>query len=148
MKTVFDVMNVNRAEYSYFKQLAKHDQVMFLFELYEAALVKHSDSGLDLSKVFEMFKETLQEPEISKTESFNQPESEDYEKVDVMIDDDNIMIESNSLVALRYIVYKFFESGYILSRDKDMEKMFKKDKVTRYMRIFRIVDQVSTICIN
>ena len=65
-----------------------------------------------------------------------------------MIDDDNIMIESNSLVALRYIVYKFFESGYILSRDKDMEKMFKKDKVTRYMRIFRIVDQVSTICIN
>ena len=51
MKTVFDVMNVNRAEYSYFKQLAKHDQVMFLFELYEAALVKHSDSGLDLSTI-------------------------------------------------------------------------------------------------
>ena len=148
MKTVFDVMNVNRAEYSYFKQLAKHDQVMFLFELYEAAVIKHNDGGLDLSKVFEMFKETLQEPEISSFESKSQTDSEDYEKVDVMIDDENIMIESNSLVALRYIVYKFFESGYILSRDKNMEKMFRKDKVTRYMRIFRIVDQVSTICIN
>ena len=55
------------------------------------------------------------------------------------------MAESNSLRALRHIVYKLFEAGYILQRDKDMEKMFRKDKVTRYLRIFRIVDQISTL---
>jgi hypothetical protein len=144
MKTVFNAIHVNRAEYGYFKQLNRADQVMFLFELYEAALIKHSD-GLDLSKVFNMIHESLQES-LPQQETPELPD--DVEKVDVMIDDDNIMIESNSLVALRFIIYKFFESGYILSRDKNMEKMFRRDKVTKYLRIFRIVDQTSTICIN
>lgn len=147
MKTVFDVLHVNSAEYNYYKQLSKADQVMFFFEIYEAALIKHVD-GLDLSKVFNMIQESLQDSDISNQDTELDNFHDDVEKVDVMIDDDNIMIETNSLVALRVIVYKFFESGYILCRDKNMEKMFRRDKVTKYLRIFRIVDQVSTICIN
>ena len=48
----------------------------------------------------------------------------------------------------RTIVYKFIESGYILQRDKNMEKAFKRDKITRYMRVFKIIDQISCICTN
>jgi hypothetical protein len=66
----------------------------------------------------------------------------------VMIDDENIMIESNSLRATRHIIYKFMESGYIIQRDKNMEKTFKRDKVTRYLRIFRIINQTDSLCIN
>ena len=58
------------------------------------------------------------------------------------------MIESNSLKAGRHIVYRFVESGYILQRDMKLEKMFKHDKLTKYLRIFLIVNQTSSICVN
>ena len=73
---------------------------------------------------------------------------DNVDRVDVMIDDQNIMIESNKLSAIRHIVSKFMESGYLISRDIDTEKMFKKDKLTRYMRIFKIISRGSTICLN
>ena len=85
----------------------------------------------------------LDDQEITISGDMNDPN-----RVDVLIDDDNIMIESNSLRAIRHITLKFVESGYILARYKDMEKTFRKDKITKYMRIFRIIDQVSTICPN
>jgi hypothetical protein len=43
---------------------------------------------------------------------------------------------------------RFIEAGYILQRDIEQEKMFRKDKVTKYMRIFYIVDQIAGICFN
>jgi hypothetical protein len=148
MKTIFDEIKVNWAEFNYFKQLSKADRVSFLFEIVEAAEIRLED-GMSFAKVFNMIKESFAE---DITEVNNTPEAAelpaDVEKVDVMIDDDSIMIESNSLVAVRHIVYKFFESGYIIIRDPQTEKLFRKDKVTRYLRIFRIVDQISTICIN
>ena len=65
-----------------------------------------------------------------------------------MIDDEIIMIEANSLRALRLVKNRFIEAGYILQRDVEQEKMFRKDKVTKYMRIFYIVDQITGICFN
>ena len=58
------------------------------------------------------------------------------------------MIESNSLKALRFVTYKFIESGYILRRDLAVEKMFRKDKVTKYLRVFKIINQASDLCFN
>jgi hypothetical protein len=145
MRTLFDTMQVNYAEYSYFKKLPKAEKVQFLFELYEAAEIRNTN-GIDLGRVFDMIKESLVESSQYADRAKELPQGADY--VEVMIDDDNIMVESNSIKAIRQIVYRFFESGYILRRDKDMEKMFKRDKITRYLRIFRIIDQVSTICTN
>lgn len=145
MRTLFDTMQVNYAEYSYFKKLPKAEKIQFLFELYEAAEIRNTN-GIDLGRVFEMIKESLIDSNRYDERTKELPQDVDY--VEVMIDDDNIMVESNSIKAIRQIVYRFFESGYILRRDKDMEKMFKKDKITRYLRIFRIIDQVSTICTN
>lgn len=144
MKTVFDVMQVNYAEYSYFKQLKKAERVKFFFELYEAELIR--SSGLNLTSFFESLREQFiqQESESMQASKTELPE----DAVEVMIDDENIMIESNSLRATRHIIYKFMESGYIIQRDKNMEKTFKRDKVTRYLRIFRIINQTDSICIN
>ena len=58
------------------------------------------------------------------------------------------MIESNSFRAVRQVTNKFIESGYIIQRDPATEKMFKKDKVTRYIRVFRIIDFITGICLN
>ena len=141
MKTIFDLITVNYAEYSYFQKSNTANQVKFLFELYDGATRRVAP--LDLSGFFQEINMDLDDQEITISGDMNDPN-----RVDVLIDDDNIMIESNSLRAIRHITLKFVESGYILARDKDMEKTFRKDKITKYMRIFRIIDQVSTICPN
>ncbi len=147
MKTIFDTMTVNYAEYSYFKGLKQSERVSFFFELYEAAIIRYVNGGMDLSSFFKTLKQQIEDaPDGELSQPIEWPDGVDH--VEVMIDDENIMIESNSLKAARHIIYKFFESGYILRRDKAMEKAFKRDKVTKYLRIFNIVDQTSSICIN
>lgn len=147
MKTIFDTIVVNYAEYSYYKDLSPSDRIKFMFEIYEAAILRTQQPGIDLAGFFLAIKEQMIE---SSTYEIPQPTElpEGVDKIEVMIDDENIMVEANSLKAVRHIIYKFFESGYILRRDKEMEKLFKRDKVTKYLRIFKIVDQTSSICIN
>ena len=146
MKPIFDSMTVNYAEYSYFKQLPKKERILFFMELYEAALYRYSNNNLDLGKFFATLKDQILKSNKLDTESVSMPKGSDH--IEVLIDDENLMIESNSLKAVRHIVYKFIESGYILQRDKNMEKAFKRDKITRYMRVFKIIDQISCICTN
>lgn len=148
MKSIFSYCNVNYAEWQYFNTLSEADKIRYMFDIYDAAHLKGA-SGMDLSKFFESVKETLIKSDVMQAEATVEHVGDDAaDRVDVMIDDENIMIESNSLKALRFVSSKFVESGYILQRDKDTEKMFRKDKVTRYLRVFRIIDQISGICIN
>lgn len=142
MKTIFDTVFVSNTEYSYFNQLDNIDQVNYIFDLYGAAISPNKNI-MDLSAFFDGVRASLENSEISTIN-----EIPDNERVDVMIDDQNIMIESNSLKAVRAIAGKFMEAGYLLSRDIEMEKTFRKDKITRYMRIFKIISQVSTLCFN
>jgi len=152
MENLFNSINVNYSEYSYFiNELSIADQVSFLFQLFESKQNEINKSGPDLTQFFKtIIEERLKD---SSTEYITETyESDDYatdpNRVDVLIDDTNIMLESNSLKAVRQIVYRFIESGYILRRDLNTEKMFKRDKITRYLRIFHIIDQTSHICIN
>lgn len=152
MEKLFNNINVNYSEYSYFTQLSIAEQASFLFQLYEnVQSLNNVNGGLDLSQFFKTIINDKLADSTNKyiTETF---ESADYasdpNRVDVLIDDSNIMLESNSLKAVRQIVYKFIESGYILRRDLGTEKIFRRDKITRYLRIFSIIDQTSHICIN
>jgi len=149
MRTVFNTMVVNYAEYSYFKKLTKNERIQFFFELYDAAMIKQQ-GNIDLSKFFGAINDSLTDSFTDSESTYSEQHelSDGVDHVAIMIDDENIMIESNSLRALRHITYKFFESGYILRRDKETEKMFRKDKVTKYLRIFVIVDQISSLCTN
>lgn len=139
MNNPINNITVNYAEYNYFKQLTKKERVSFLMELYEAEELRNNGLRVMLTELIVESAETKMLPENI---------SRDAEFVEVMIDDDTIMIESNSLRAMRHIIYTFAETGYILRRDRDTEKMFKTDKVTRYLRIFKIIDQTSVICLN
>jgi hypothetical protein len=136
-------MFINYAEYSYFKQLNSADKVLYLFETWDATVAR--SSGINLNSVFDLIRESIDSNDLNIQ---LRDTASDIDHVDVMIDDENIMIESNSLRATKHIIYKFIESGYILQRDTKMEKVFKKDKVTRYLRVFKIIDQTATICLN
>jgi len=145
MKTIFDHILVSKFEYNYFAQLDSTDQLKYFFDMYEVAITPKNN--LDLSEFFGSIKDAIEDNTIHH-DLDDENISRDSDRVDVMIDDQNILIESNSLRAIRHISMQFFEAGYLLSRDKNMEKAFKKDKVTRYIRVFKIISQSSTICLN
>lgn len=148
MKTIFDSIHVGLPEFEYFNQLPKQDQIQYFFDIYEAQTTIQNDSSLipNLKSFFESVHSSLDNENVETDKSAIEPEN--VQRVDVTIDDENIMIESNSLRAVRHVTNKFIESGYIIQRDPATEKMFKKDKVTRYIRVFRIIDFISGICLN
>jgi hypothetical protein len=148
MKTLFSYIHVNYSEYQYYLTLNHADQVKYLFDIYDSEQAKQS--GLDLSTFFNSVKDYIAESDSQPIISYNSDDDamHDVERVDIMIDDENIMVESNSLKAMRHVIYKFVESGYILRRDIMLEKSFRKDKLTKYLRIFRIIDFSVGICTN
>ena len=44
------------------------------------------------------------------------------------------------------MIKKCMESGYLLKRDKETEKIFKKNKVARYLRIYNIIGTENHLC--
>ena len=153
MQTIFDKIIVTKAEYSIFKTLHESEKLRWLFDTYDATRMQIK--GLDLSSFFAEVKDNLDHykelPIVTAAETAEvDPILPDRQLdfVDVMIDDENIMIESNSLRALRHVTNKFMESGYMLQRDLATEKLFRKDKTTRYMRVFRIINFTHSICLN
>jgi len=148
MKTIFDEIHVGYPEFEYFNQLPKQDQLQYFFDVYEAQQSIQNNEGLvpNLKSFFESVHSSLDKEDTESDAAAI--ESGNVQRVDVTIDDENIMIESNSLRAVRHVTNKFIESGYIIQRDPATEKMFKKDKVTRYIRVFRIIDFITGICLN
>ena len=142
MKTIFDTIVISNLDYNYFAQLDSADKLYYLFDVYEANTIK--TRSIDLTEFFVDVHNSLQ----NSNDTYTDIAHNDYDRIDVMIDDQNILIESNNLRAVREVTNHFMESGYILARDRKLEKMFRKDKITRYLRVFTIISQVTTICLN
>jgi hypothetical protein len=147
METKFEKINISREEYVFFKTLSLQERLNYMFGLYESSAVT-TIKAIDLSNFFSAIHTQLEEKEKEQETTTKVDETRSFDRVDVMIDDEIIMIEANSLRALRTVKDRFIEAGYILQRDVEQEKMFRKDKVTKYMRIFYIVDQITGICFN
>tara|TARA_R110002050_G_scaffold199909_1_gene334761 strand:- start:47 stop:496 length:450 start_codon:yes stop_codon:yes gene_type:complete len=149
VKKTLEHIRIKDAEFNYFITLSPTDQLTYFFELYEAE--KNVQSGnINLKQFFNNIKDALDEREDDSIEIDLTQNSipENFSLVDILIDDKRIMIESDSLSAVRKVIRKFMESGYIISRDTKMEKLFKPDKVTRYMRVFKIINHASTFSLN
>lgn len=147
MDSLYDKIQVNYSEYEYYKGLSESDKINFLMQLFDQTFI--ALKGIDLSAFFKSLIDSEPDTEEHIETIYESPQYEnDPNRVDVLIDEHNIMIESNSLRAIKHVAYKFIESGYILKRDLETEKMFKRDKVTKYMRIFLVIDQVNNICTN
>jgi hypothetical protein len=147
METRFEKISISKQEYVFFKTLPLQERLNYMFGLYESSAVT-TIKAIDLSNFFSAIHTQLEEKEKEQETTTKADETRSFDRVDVMIDDEIIMIEANSLRALRLVKNRFIEAGYILQRDVEQEKMFRKDKVTKYMRIFYIVDQITGICFN
>ena len=151
MENPINKIYVSPAEYSYIVDLTPIEKFKYLLEKFDI----ESNKDLNLTQFFTDLADSYTEEDIDNLPksgsqlSFDEhEESDDPDQVDVMIDDEHILIESNSLKNLRGIVKNFFESGYVLRRDRGVETMFRASKVTKYLRVYKIVDIVNLMCLN
>jgi len=143
MSNYLDNIEVQLPEYNFFQQLDINDKFLYLTEIYELESKKNSD--INIAENLETFFEDL--TELQQYDVFNNSGS-DINKVDVLLDNENIVLESNSLSAVRHIKNRFIDDGYIVVREPEIEKMFKKKKITRYLRVYRIIGRVFHLCYN
>jgi len=142
MKNQVKNIKINYSEYAYFTTLPGHEKLNYFFQLFEDKTV----TDVDLKEFFNQIDTDLNDNQ-SKIH-INKEIPDEHNRVDIMIDDEFIMIESNSLKAIRIIMTRFMESGYIVSRNKETEKIFKIDKTTRYIRVYSIIDQTIGFCLS
>jgi hypothetical protein len=147
METFLSHLVIHKPEYEYFMKLKSNERLLYFFSLYE---FPENDVELDLSSFFDTVSDTdYMDNALMPSETpmpildLNNPNH-----VAVMFDDDLMLVESNSLRSIRMVIKKFAESGYILQRDHDTERMFLRDKQTKYMRCFHVINQIYAICYN
>ena len=157
MKNVFQHITVSKNEYQVMLQYTASEKLQYLinvfqnqFEFDSPDLLKPLDDFFDeLASSMPLDMDDADDDDDAEIVDFDSDDSYDSKnRVDILIDNDNVLVESNSLKALRHIVYNFFDTGYILQRDSETEKMFRKDKLTRYLRVYRIVGVGTIICPN
>lgn len=168
MKNIFQHISISKSEYQNMLNYTPHEKFQYLIDIFE----KYSDVEMpnQLSMLNDFFKDLTSnindddDDEDDDIESVDNtgflntvPDSEHVDlndafnsknRVDILIDNDHILIESNSLKSLRHVIYKFFDMGYVIQRDLETEKIFRKDKLTRYLRVYNIVGINTVICLN
>ena len=147
MKNKVGDINVNYSEFAYFSRLSEDDRLNYFFQLFEGRVIK---PGLDLKEFFNQL--DIDDTNLNATNVSYVHDDDDISDsnnlVDIMLDNEFIMIESNSLKSIRIVITRFMELGYMLSRDLESEKMFKHDKRTRFIRVYQIIDQTTGICLS
>ena len=143
MSNYLNDIEVQLPEFNFFQQLSSSEKFLYLTEIYELETKKNSDTNIveNLQTFFDDITE-LQQYDVFNTGG------EEFDKVDVLVDNENLVLESNSLSAVRQIKNRFIDEGYVLTRDSEIEKMFKKNKLTRYLRVYKIIGRVFHLCYN
>lgn len=143
MSNYLNDIEVRLPEFNFFQQLSSSEKFLYLTEIYELETKKNSDNNIaeNLQTFFDDITE-LQQYDVFNTGG------EEFDKVDVLVDNENLVLESNSLSAVRQIKNRFMDEGYVITRDTEIEKMFKKNKLTRYLRVYKIIGRVFHLCYN
>ena len=143
MSNCLNDITVLLPEFNFFQQLSSSEKFLYLTEIYELETKKNSDNNIaeNLQTFFDDITE-LQQYDVFNTGG------EEFDKVDVLVDNENLVLESNSLSAVRQIKNRFMDEGYVITRDTEIEKMFKKNKLTRYLRVYKIIGRVFHLCYN
>ena len=143
MNSHLDAIEVQLPEFNFFQQLTSNEKFLYLTEIYDLETRKNSD--IDITENLQTFFDDI--TELQHYDVLNTG-GEEFDKVDVLVDNENLVLESNSLSAVRQIKNRFMDEGYVLARDSEIEKMFKKNKITRYLRVYKIIGRVFHLCYN
>ena len=151
MNNIFDNITVRLPELHYFQQLLRKEKIYYFLELYETSTNSQELQTSGLKEGLQQFFDDLEfesTNELPYYESYDIGSDDHYNRVDILVDNENIVIESNSLKAVRSIKDKFLDCGYLLIRDTDVEKVFRVDKITKYVRVYKIIGRTFHLCLN
>ena len=136
MSNYLNDINVQLPEFNFFQQLSSSEKFLYL---------TGKNSDINIAENLQTFFDDI--TELQQYDVFNTG-GDEFDKVDVLVDNENLVLESNSLSAVRQIKNRFMDEGYVLTRDSELEKMFKKNKLTRYLRVYKIIGRVFHLCYN
>tara|TARA_A100000172_G_scaffold81116_1_gene73074 strand:- start:109 stop:564 length:456 start_codon:yes stop_codon:yes gene_type:complete len=151
MNNVFNNITVRLPELHYFQQLLKKEKIYYFLELFETSINAKEIQTTGIQEGLQQFfddLETESSNEMPYYESYDIGSDEHYNRVDILVDNENLVIESNSLKAVRSIKDRFLDCGYLLIRDTDIEKVFRVDKITKYVRVYKIIGRTYHLCLN
>ena len=151
MNNIFDNITVRLPELHYFQQLLRKEKIYYFLELYETSTNSQELQTSGLKEGLQQFFDDLEfesTNELPYYESYDIGSEDHYNRVDILVDNENLVIESNSLKAVRSIKDKFLDCGYLLIRDTDVEKVFRVDKITKYVRVYKIIGRTFHLCLN
>jgi len=151
MNNVFNNITVRLPELHYFQQLLKKEKIYYFLELFETSINAKEIQTTGIQEGLQQFfddLETESSNEMPYYESYDIGSDEHYNRVDILVDNENLVIESNSLKAVRSIKDRFLDCGYFLIRDTDIEKVFRVDKITKYVRVYKIIGRTYHLCLN
>ncbi len=151
MNNIFDNITVRLPELHYFQQLLRKEKIYYFLELYETSANSQELQTSGLKEGLQQFFDDLEfesTNELPYYESYDIGSDDHYNRVDILVDNENLVIESNSLKAVRSIKDKFLDCGYLLIRDTDVEKVFRVDKITKYVRVYKIIGRTFHLCLN
>jgi len=151
MNNVFNNITVRLPELHYFQQLLKKEKIYYFLELFETSINAKEIQTTGIQEGLQQFfddLETESSNEMPYYESYDIGSDEHYNRVDILVDNENLVIESNSLKAVRSIKDRFLDCGYLLIRDMDVEKIFRVDKITKYVRVYKIIGRTYHLCLN
>ena len=151
MNNIFDNITVRLPELHYFQQLLRKEKIYYFLELYETSINTKEIQTSGLKEGLQQFFDDLEfesTNELPYYESYDIGSDDHYNRVDILVDNENLVIESNSLKAVRSIKDKFLDCGYLLIRDTDVEKVFRVDKITKYVRVYKIIGRTYHLCLN
>ena len=151
MNNIFDNITVRLPELHYFQQLLRKEKIYYFLELFETSINTKEIQTSGIQEGLQQFFDDLESESSSELpyyESYDIGSEDHYNRVDILVDNENLVIESNSLKAVRSIKDKFLDCGYLLIRDTDVEKVFRVDKITKYVRVYKIIGRTFHLCLN
>ena len=151
MNNIFDNITVRLPELHYFQQLLRKEKIYYFLELFETSTNTKEIQTSGIQEGLQQFFDDLESESSSELpyyESYDIGSDDHYNRVDILVDNENLVIESNSLKAVRSIKDKFLDCGYLLIRDTDVEKVFRVDKITKYVRVYKIIGRTFHLCLN
>ena len=110
MSNYLNDINVQLPEFNFFQQLSSSEKFLYLTEIYELETGKNSD--INIAENLQTFFDDI--TELQQYDVFNTG-GDEFDKVDVLVDNENLVLESNSLSAVRQIKNRFMDEGYVLT---------------------------------
>ena len=158
-----DSIHIDEQEFDIFLSLKKKDKIAFLSDtmsygidtaMSRLSIFQEDETEIEFEADFEIDQPPTRQTKESKEivnalfqDTFYEEQTWNNDKLNILLINNSVHLNSNSLVWIRRVVLKLFMDGHVIIRNKHAKKIPGIDKY-RYYRCYDIVGQVPPICLS